>query len=74
MTFVVIFFSREILTNHVHVVVVEFYVLSDNGFHDGIDDSNQHKEEHNEMHVTGANILFLETDLVSISFFSFRFL
>ena len=62
------------LTNHIHIVVVELDILGNDGLDNSINNCNQHNEEHNKMHITGSYIFLLKTDSISIVLFTFSFL
>ena len=61
-------------TNHIHIVVVELDILGNDGLDNGVDDCDQHNEEHNEMHVTGTDVFFLKSNCIGIVFLTFGFL
>jgi len=61
-------------TNHIHIVEIELDFDGSDGLDDGVNDSDQHKEEHDKVHVANSEIFFLETNLRAFFLFTFSFL
>ena len=73
-TYTRIYILSKQLTNHIHIVEVELDFDGCNGLDNGVDDGDQHKEEHDKVHVANSEIFFLETDLRTFFLFTFSFL